>query len=243
LLLANILTMTIKDLQDQLRTHIRARIQRGEWTGSSLSGEAGFQQGHLSNFLNARRGLSLEAMDRLLEVLNIGILDLVKAEDVRRAVLPGPPAQIEEVALVSAENAALARFSASQILETYSFSRSFLRKLKPNDAGDRANWLRFVLIKLDAGSAGVVLPLEISRITLLIDRHYSSLKPYRRFRPNLYALRLADRCFLGYVSVSGDRLVLRPNDPRAAVAVVRIERGRSYSDYILGRVCHVGAEV
>ncbi len=235
--------MMIKDLQDQLRNHIRTRIQRGEWTGSSLSGKAGFQQGHLSNFLNARRGLSLEAMDRLLEVLNIGILDLLKAEDVRRAVLPGAPARVEEVALVSAEHAALARFGAHQILETHSFSRSFLRKLKPNDAGDRAGWLRFVLIRLDAGSAGGILPLEISQLTLLIDRHYCSLKPYRRLRPNLYALRVAERCFPGYVSVSGDHLVLRPSDPRAAVAVVRIERGRSYSDYILGRVCHVGAEV
>ena len=236
--------MTIKDLQEQLRHHIRARIQRGEWTGSRLSGEAGFQQGHLSNFLNARRGLSVEAMDRLLEILQIGILDLVEPEDIfRRAVPPRPAAHFEDVALVSPENATLARFSASQILETRNFRRSFLRKLRPDDSGARADWLRFVLIKLAAGSAGGVLPLEVSQVTLLIDRHYSSLQPYRRLRPNLYALRLAGHCFLGYVSVSGDRLVLRPNNALAAVEVVRIERGRSYSEYIVGRVCHVGAEV
>jgi hypothetical protein len=236
--------MTIKDLQDQLRHQIRARIQRGEWTGSSLSGEAGFQQGHLSNFLNARRGLSVEAMDRLLEILHIGILDLVEPEDIRRrVVLPGPASHFEDVALVSPENAALARFNAGQILETHNFRRSFLRKLRPDDSGERADWLRFVLIRLAAGNVGGVLPLEVSEVTLLIDRHYSSLQPYRRLRPNLYALRLAGRCFLGYVSVSGDHLVLRPNNPRTAVEVVRIERGRSHSEYIVGRVCHVSAEV
>ena len=68
--------MRLQDLQDELRAHIRARIDRGELTGTGLSREAGFQQGHLSNFLNARRGLSLESMDRLLETLNIGVLDL-----------------------------------------------------------------------------------------------------------------------------------------------------------------------
>jgi hypothetical protein len=145
--------------------------------------------------------------------------------------------------LVATENAALARFSADQILATYSFHKSFLRKLKRNDAGDRTDWLRFVLIKLDARSVAGVLPLEVSEVTLLLDRHYNSLQPYRRSRPNLYALRLQERCFLGYVSLAGDHVVLRPRDPHAAVESVRIERGRSYSDYIVGRVCHVGAEV
>lgn len=236
--------MTLQDLQDKLRTHIRARINQGEWTGSSLSGEAGFQQGHLSNFLNSRRGLSVESMDRLLETLGIGVLDLVDAADIlRRAVLPGPAASFENVAMVSAENSGLARFTADQILETHSFRKSFLRRLKPNDAGSRADWLRFVVIKLDARAARSMLPLEISEVTLLVDRHYSSLQPYRRLRPNLYAVRLQERCFLRYVSLSGDQLVLRPHDSRDAVELIRIEHGRSYSEYIVGRVCYIGVEV
>lgn len=74
--------MKLQDLQDQLRTHIRARIARGELTGVSLARAADFPQGHLSNLLNARRGLSLESMDRLLETLDIGVLDLVDAKDI-----------------------------------------------------------------------------------------------------------------------------------------------------------------
>jgi hypothetical protein len=37
--------MRLHDLQDKLRAHIRARIDRGELTGTGLSHEAGFQQG------------------------------------------------------------------------------------------------------------------------------------------------------------------------------------------------------
>ncbi len=236
--------MTIQDLQDNLRTHIRACIHRKEWTGSRLSGEAGFQQGHLSNFLNSRRGLSLEAMDRLLEALGIGVLDLVDAGEIqRRAVLPDPVSSFENVARVLPENAGLARFTGDQILETQSFRKSFLRRLKPSDVAGRNDWLRFVLIKLDAKAARGMVPLEISEVTLLLDRHYNSLQPYRRLRPNLYAVSLPERCFLGYVSLTEDQLVLRPHDPRDAVEFVRIAPGRSYSEYILGRVCHLAVEV
>ena len=123
--------MNLQDLQDQLRTHIRARIGRGELSGVTLARAADFPQGHLSNFLNARRGLSLESMDRLLETLDIGVLDLVDTGDIqRRFVLPRAGDAVEKIAVVSAENAALARFAPDQILETRSFNKSFLRRLK-----------------------------------------------------------------------------------------------------------------
>jgi hypothetical protein len=235
--------MKLQDLQDQLRAHIRARIGRGEWTGSSLSRAADFPQGHLSNFLNARRGLSLESMDRLLDTLGIGVLDLVDAKDLQqRIALPDATHGVERIAMVSAENAALAHFAPSQILETRSFNKSFLRKLKPSDAEDRRDWLRFVLIKLQ-GKGARVPPFASSSATLLIDRHYSSLQPYRRSQPNIYAVNFDGRCVMGYVSVFDDSLVLRPRNPEQSVEIQRIERGRSYSKYIVGRVCHVGLEV
>ena len=236
--------MTLQDLQNELRTHIRARIRRKELTGSALAREAGFPQGHLSNFLNARRGLSLESMDRLLSTLGIGVLDLVAPEEVqRRAVQAAAADAIERVAMVAAENVALARFSPHQILETRTFNKSFLRKLKPADAAERRDWLRFVLIRLDLRSARHLFPPETFGATLLIDRHYSSLRPYRRFHPNIYAVRFPGRCVMGYLSVAEGHLVLRPRDPRDAVELLPIEHGRSYSEYIVGRVCHVGLEV
>jgi hypothetical protein len=235
--------MNLQDLQDQLRTHIRARIGRGELSGVTLARAADFPQGHLSNFLNARRGLSLESMDRLLETLDIGVLDLVDTGDIqRRLVLPRAGDAIEKIAVVSAENAALARFAPDQILETRSFNKSFLRRLKPRSAEGRGDWLRFVLIKLNMRGPRLFLR-GTSTATLLIDRHYSSLQPYRRLRPNLYAVSFGGRCVMGQVSVVDDYLVLRPRDPQQEVEMVKIERGRSYSQYIVGRVCHVGLEV
>ena len=237
--------MRLQDLQDKLRAHIRARIDRGELTGTGLSREAGFQQGHLSNFLNARRGLSLESMDRLLETLNIGVLDLADLKDIeRRASHPAGASGFESVAVVSGEQAArLPRFTPEQVRESRNFSKSFLRKLKPNDASNRSEWLRFVLLQLDAKAAGGMFPHIPAGATLLVDRHYNSLQPYRRLQPNIYAVNAEARCLVGYVSVSGDHLVLRPQNPQHSVELVRIDRGRSYHDYIVGRVCHVGFEV
>ena len=48
---------------------------------------------------------------------------------------------------------------------------------------------------------------------------------------------------MGYVSVFDDYLLLRTRDPQQEVETLKIERGRRYSDYIVGRVCHVGLEV
>jgi transcriptional regulator with XRE-family HTH domain len=235
--------MKLQDLQDQLRAHIRARIGRGEMTGRDLAREADFPQGHLSNFLNARRGLSLESMDRLLDTLGIGVLDLVDLKDIqRRAPPPHAVKDVEIVAVVAAQNAALAQFAPEQILETRSFSRSFLRRLRPQYAEERGDWLRFVLIKLDVKTVRP-FPLGSSMATVLIDRHYCSLHPYRRFQPNVYAVSFGERFVLGYVSMFEGYLVVRPTDPQQEVDMLRIERGRKYSEYIVGRICHLELEV
>src|SRR5271166_2658270 len=142
--------MRFLDLQDRLRAHIRARIDRRELTGVSLSLQAGLQQGHLSNFLNARRGLSLESMDRLLDALQISVLDLVDAEEIERRVMRPSSAGLESVAVISVDDAArLARFTPEQVGGTVSFRKAFLRRLRPNDVCNRGDWLRFVTIKLD----------------------------------------------------------------------------------------------
>ena len=44
-----------QNLQDNLRANIWARLERGEQTGTRIASLAGFQQAHLSNFLNGKR--------------------------------------------------------------------------------------------------------------------------------------------------------------------------------------------
>jgi transcriptional regulator with XRE-family HTH domain len=236
--------MTFLKLQDQLRDYIRARIGRKELTGSGLARAAGFPQGHLSNFLNCRRGLSLESMDRLLDTLDIEVLDLVSLEEIGRRTLPKAPRyDLEDIALVPWQNATQARFSPDQILETRGFSKSFLRRLRPSPEHQRGDWLRFVMVRLDVHNAREIFSGDILSAALLIDRHYSSLAPYRHLQPNLYAVSFGERCMAGYLSFVEDNLVLRTRDPHRQLHSVPIAPGRSYSQYIVGRVCHVGLEV
>ena len=236
------LAMTIQDLQQQLRVHIRARIGRGELTGTALAGEAALPQGHLSNFLNARRGLSVESMDRLLEALRISVLDLVNREEWERRERPRRNNGLEAVVVVAPEHAGEARFRADHILGARAFSKTFLRKLKPRMAADRSDWRRFVVIRLSARDARGFFPRPLTT-TLLVDRHYNSLEPYRRLQPNLYAVRLAGECIAAQISVCDNCLLLRPRQPRQPIEIVRISFGESYFDYIIGRICHVGLEV
>jgi len=235
--------MTIQDLQQRLRAHIRLRVNRHELTGRELARAAGLPQGHLSNFLNARRGLSLESMDHLLDALQIGVVELLRGDELEPGARP-PRARdrLEPVALVASANAALARFRADQILGTRNFQRSFLRRLKVQAAVDRSDWQRFVLIKLEGAGAGGFFPRPVS-VTLLVDRYYNSLAPYRRLHPNLYAVSVWGRCLVAHISVCENCLLLRPREPRQPIEIVPIERGRSYSDYIVGRICYVGMEV
>ena len=48
----------------------------------------------MSKFLNARRGLSPEAVDRLLDVLRVDILDLADPEELRLTGVVTPVAPI-----------------------------------------------------------------------------------------------------------------------------------------------------
>ena len=236
--------MSFLSLQDQLRDHIRSRIRRRELTGSGLARAAGFPQGHLSNFLNFRRGLSLESMDRLLETLGIGVIDLVGPDDIQRRAVPYESDEnVEQVALVACENAILARFTPEQILGTRGFSKPFLRRLKPSEHHHRNDWRRFVLIKLDTPTARDLFSCDIASATVLVDRHYNSLQPYRRMQPNLYAVNFGGECRAGHLEFVADSLVLRERDPHRKLQSVRIAPGRSYAQYIIGRVCHVGLEV
>src|SRR5271157_944052 len=97
-----------QSLQDSLRAGIWARLERGELTGKSLAHKAGFQQAHLSNFLNGKRGLSLQAMDRLLDVLHLDVLQLAGVDEALRHASLGehPVNDTEAVALVTLADAA-----------------------------------------------------------------------------------------------------------------------------------------
>src|ERR1700679_217743 len=94
--------MNFQDLHELLRLELTRRIDRGALTGSRLAQQAGFQQAHISNFLNRKRALSLEGLDRVLASQNLPIDQLLPLE-IQAAAYPTPSTHdpIETVPVVS----------------------------------------------------------------------------------------------------------------------------------------------
>ena len=86
-------------------------------------------------------------------------------------------------------------------------------------------------------------PCMPAAAALLLDRHYNSLLPYRKGRNNMYAVRKNGTCAIRYIECSGNHLVLRPHNATCPVEVIPIDARLKPCDYIVGRVCHVGAEM
>jgi hypothetical protein len=85
-------------------------------------------------------------------------------------------------------------------------------------------------------------PRLLPGATVLIDRHYNSLQPYRRGESNLYAVHVNDACKIRYVELAGENVVLRPHNQSYGVEIVPLGEGQTVADYVIGRVCYVGME-
>src|SRR5690349_10300333 len=145
--------MKFKALQDNLRKTLWGRIEQGDLTGIHLAEQTGFKQAHISNFLNRKRGLSIEGMDKVLNVQRLSVLDLIDPLEVnkRASILPPSEDEFENVLLVSAPIAATEPLIMSMnVKDMLKFKRSFLRKFRAAPQGDRETWERFVLIRADA---------------------------------------------------------------------------------------------
>ena len=237
--------MKFRSLQERLRRLLLARIQAGEITGLKLAHLAGFQQAHVSNFLNCKRSLSLEAMDRVLAALQLSVLDLLDPAEVgkRATIVPPSEDEFESVLLVDGAVAAGAPMITREVvLDILKYKKSFLRRLRPEPAKTREHWRRFVLVKVDARDGMSMYPRLLPGSTVLLDRHYNSLKPYRRNERNMYAVGVDGGCTVKYVEVTGGNLVLRPHNQAYPVTLLPVDEGKKPCDYIVGRVCHVGIE-
>lgn len=91
--------MRFRDLHEALRVEILRRLDLGTLTGSELARLTGFRQAHISNFLHAKRSLSLTGLDRVLTAMNLTVDDLT---------LPAVPAQLAEIHAVSGASSASA---------------------------------------------------------------------------------------------------------------------------------------
>lgn len=239
--------MRFKTLQENLRRVLWERIRAKQLTGLGLAEMTGFKQAHISNFLNGKRGLSLEGMDRVLQVQKLSVLDLLDADEVNKRASITPPSddQFENVLLVDAAVAANEPLVTNEkVKDILKYKKTFLKRLRPNrqDGGARDEWRRFVLIKVEQKDGLSMYPRLLPNATVLVDRYYTALQPYRKNEPNMYAVKKNGGCTVKYVELSGNNLVLRPHNQGYPVELLPIIEGKAQADYIVGRVCHVEVE-
>ena len=237
--------MKFRNLQENLRKTLWSRIEQEGLTGVQLAEQTGFRQAHISNFLNRKRGLSLEGMDKVLNVQRLSVLDLLDPNEVnKRASLVAPSEDgFESVMVVDPAVAACeSTIMRMHVKDVEKFKRRFLARMRPAMVGERDNWERFVVIRVDAREGMSMYPRTLPGAHVLMDRHYNSLEPYRKGDASMYGVRKGGRTTIKYVEPAGKFLVLRPHNQAYPVEVLTIEEGLTANDYIVGRVCYVGIE-
>jgi len=236
--------MKLLALQENLRQVLQERIGAGELTGLRLAELTGFRQAHISNFLNRKRGLSLEGMDKLLQALKLTALDLVDGEEIkaRWRRTSGAQSGFRDVLLVAGADAWQPRIGSRQVQDVFPFRESFLRRLRPAMEGDRRRWERFLLVRMERNVDNSMAPKMGTGAVVLIDRHYNSLRPYRKYVPNLYAVHYRGQCAVRYVEQVGGQLLFRPLNADYPIAVAKAGKAKSKS-FVIGRVCYVASEV
>jgi len=236
--------MKFHSLQENLRKAMVERIDGGQLSGLGLARLTGFKQAHISNFLNRKRSLSVEGMDKVLATQHMSVFDLLDPVEInkRATVLPPSPDEFENVALTDRNAAAEPRIANQRVRHVLKFRKSFLHRLRPDIEGQRDSWERFVAFEVDKYDGASMNPRLQFGATVLVDRHYNSLKPYRKGEQNIYAVRRRQVCALTYAEQVEDRVLLRPHNRGFPAEFLTVEEGRSAADYIIGRVCCVQTE-
>lgn len=234
--------MLISDLQNRLRILVSQRIAAGEMTGTDLAQRAGFQQAHVSNFLKGRRGLSIETMDRVMEAMRLEVRDLMPEPRFKLMASAEGEAGFDSIPVLEPSALLQSDFGPGESVEFLRFKKSFLRRIRPEMASERGSWQRFVLIKADKGSGLAMRPRLTPGAMLLIDRHYNSLRSYRRNEPNMYVVKSGAVWQVRYVELQGSQLTLRPENQECGLGYIQPGKGETFADYVVGRVAHVSME-
>jgi hypothetical protein len=199
-------------------------------------------QAHVSNFLNRKRALSLEGLDRVLASQNLTIEQILPIE--LNSVAAKVTGDTVEVVPVVPASVAMdeARIPASAVIETVQVSASRLRDNRSRPSQKNATFQRFLAIRADAQQAAAMEPLLLPGAIAVLDRHYNSLAPYRAQQPTLYAVRSGSNLLIRFVEVDEGHLILRPYSAAFPIQLLPLASSESPSDYIVGRVCMVFSE-
>ena len=229
--------MNFSQLHERLRLELIRRIDRELLTAASLARQTGLQPPHISNFLHYKRDFSMEAMDRVLAALGIGVEDLLDPAD---QATSDPRILPDSIPLVSASSAINdAVISPSAAFDRIQLPAGSLDNLRLRRSARPRDWQRFVAVGVTPLQAQPMEPALAANDIVVLDRHYTALVEFRPPKLNIYAVRLKNVLLFRYASFSANRLVLRPHGLDFPVQLIEIEPNLSPSDLIVGRVCVV----
>ena len=236
--------MNFQDLHELLRQAVLRRIERGHLTGTLLARQAGFQQAHISNFLNKKQSLSLDGLDRVLAAQGLTVDELLPL-DMSAAAAPAAVAEgIAAIPVVSATTAMEEPVvRPGLVIETVPVAASRLEDMRARVSGKLAHWQRFVAVRADAQQAAAMEPMIGAGSVVVLDRHYNSLAPYRAHQKTLYAVRAGAALALRFVEFDDGRLILRPLSQAFPVQLLALGAEETAAVYLVGRVCLVVSEV
>jgi hypothetical protein len=235
--------MNFQDLHELLRVELLRRIELGSLTGTGLARQAGFRQAHISNFLNRKRALSLDGLDRVLAAQSLTVEQMLPLEFSANS---SPPAtnQIDEIPVVSPSTAMdVVEVGPGLVIETIHVSASRLQDNRSRPSLKYAHWQRFLAIRADAQQTAAMDPIVAAGAIVILDRHYNSLAPYRAHQRTLYAVRCGAGLVLRYLEFDDGRLILRPLSLAFPVQLLTLGSHETPADYIVGRVCLVVSEL
>jgi transcriptional regulator with XRE-family HTH domain len=234
--------MNFSQLVEHVRLEVQRRIERGTLSVSLLARQTGLGQGHVSNFLHARRGVSATTLDKILNALQIGVEDLLPAA----RTVPGPWVEGQrgdtvDVPVVSADAAMFERYIRGRsVREQVTLTAELVRGLRTRCPPARKRWQRFVAVRIGAAGARGMRPEVRLGALLVVDRHYTSLTPYDPSEPSLYAVRDGEELVARYAEYTSSRLVLRPLQMSEQVRVIAVSSRDEARQLVIGRVLYVG---
>jgi SOS-response transcriptional repressor LexA len=235
------MSVDFRGLQDRLRQRLLAEIAAGELTGLELARQTGFRQAHISNFLNRKRGLSLEGMDAILVARKLSLADLLPAVVPRtttRHTIHAASADDGYIPLVDGKNCHASEVPYSQAKHTLQVMSARLQKLATHMSPSRAQWQRFVAFRVGVEDAAAMAPRLIQGAIAVIDRHCHQVDGSR----SMYLVQHEKTVLLRCVERTGQDFVLRPENPACPLLRLRGD-SRDALAAIIGRVCLVVAEV
>jgi hypothetical protein len=207
-----------------------------------LAHQVGCTAAHISNFLNRRRRLSIDTLDKVLKTQFLAMEDLML--DGRYSQLTdgraGTGMGLESVPLVEPWIAAFsARVPSAAILDVVKVESKFLGDLRDRCSAERRRWDRFVAIQMWEEEAALMQPLLPASAIVLIDRHYNSTFRYAPGRNTVYAVRVSNRLRFRYVTLLDRQLVMHAHNPAHVPELVALSQERSSADTLVGRVFRV----